>query len=171
VLARGTQEVWSANYSESHADLVVLSTSDNTSTSFFQSGLPSQARLGGLHGIRAPVSCYKNHRKLRVALVGAAILAQIHLLFVVELHHHGAQLDLSGGQGQVTAQLTQCQASPKPDAICDACRLCRQGAVQLASSARVPFRGSVASELPATQARKFARLLPSRLSSRAPPLS
>ena len=117
------------------------------------------------------MSRYKNHRKLRVALVGAAILAQIHLFFVVELHHHGAQFDLSGGQGQVKAQLTQCQASPKPDAICDACRLCRQGAVQLASSARLPFRDSVASELPAIEACKFARLSPSRVSSRAPPLS
>ena len=117
------------------------------------------------------MSRYKHHRKLRAVLVGAALLAQIHLFFVVELHHHGAQFDISGGQGQVKAQLTQCQASPKSEAICDACLVSRQGAAQLASSTCLPSRDSVALGLPSTEFSEIARLLPSSAPSRAPPLS
>jgi len=112
------------------------------------------------------------NRGLRVVLIGAAIVAQLHLFFVVELHHHGSgELALSGGQGRVSGRQAQWQACPEPNAICGACRVCRQGAVQLARSTRLPSTDSVALPFLVTEAVKFARLLPSRLSSRAPPLS
>ena len=112
-----------------------------------------------------------HYRKLRAALVAAAIVAQAHLFFVVELHHHEAQLIFSGGQGKATAQLAQHQAPAKSDVICAACVLCRQGAVRPASSTLLPSRDAVAQNLSFRQTFKFARSLPSRLTSRAPPLS
>ena len=99
------------------------------------------------------------------------MLAQLHLFFVVELHHHEAPLLFSGGQSKATAELAQCQASAKPDVICAACMLCRQGAVRPASSTLLPSRDLVAQKLSLREASKFARLLPSQLTSRAPPLS
>ena len=110
-------------------------------------------------------------RKLRAVLVAAAIVAQVHLFFVVELHHHEAQLVLPGGKSKATAQLAQCQASAKSDVICAACVLCRQGAVRPASSTLLPSRDLAAQKLSLREAFKFARLLPSRVTSRAPPLS
>ena len=112
-----------------------------------------------------------HYRKLRTALVAAAILAQVHLFFVVELHHHDAQLLFSGGQSKATAQLAQCHAAAKSHVICAACMMCRQGAVRPASSKPLPSRFPVAQKLSLREAIKFARLLPSRLTSRAPPLS
>lgn len=119
----------------------------------------SQRRLSG------------HYRKLRAALVAVALIAQVHLFVVVELHHHDIQFVPSPGQGQATAQLTQYQSPPKSDVICAACMLCRQGAVRPASSAVLPSRDLVAQKLCLTEAFKFARFLPSRLSSRDPPLS
>jgi len=112
-----------------------------------------------------------HYRKLRAALVAAAILAQVHLFLVVELHHHEAQLVFSGGQSKAEAQMAECQASAKPDVNCAACMMCRQGAVRPASSTLLPSRDPVARKLSLREAFKFARLLPSRLTSRAPPLS
>ena len=133
--------------------------------------LRSFAPASGARGASSHNMVVVQSRKLRAVLIGAAILAQLHLFFAEQLHHHGDQLALSGGQGQVTAQQTQLQSSPKPDPICEACRICLRGAVQLASPIRLPSIDSVALEFPVAEASKFARLLPSRLSSRAPPLS
>jgi hypothetical protein len=90
---------------------------------------------------------------------------------VVELHHHEAPLVFSGGQSKATAELAQCQASAKSDVICAACMLCRQGAIRPASSTLLPSRDLVAQKLSLREAFNFACLLPSRLTSRAPPLS
>jgi hypothetical protein len=89
----------------------------------------------------------------------------------VELHHHEAPLIFSGSQSKATAQLAQFQASAKPDVICAACMLSRQGAIRPASSTSLPSRDWVAQELSLREASKFARLLPSPLTSRAPPLA
>ena len=112
-----------------------------------------------------------HHRKLRAALAAAAILAQVHLFFVVELHHHDAPLVFSGGQSKATVQLAQFKASAKSDVICAACMLCRQGAIRPASSTLLPSRDLVAQNLSLRETFKYARLLPSRVTSRAPPLS
>ena len=112
-----------------------------------------------------------HYPKLRAALVAAAMVAQVHLFFVVELHHHEAQLVFSGGQSKGTAQLAQYQASAKSDVLCAACMMCRQGAIQPASSTPLPSRDLVAQKLSLREACKFARLLPSLVTSRAPPLS
>jgi len=99
-------------------------------------------------------------------------MAQLHLFFVVELHHHEGQLVFPGGQGRATKHLAQYQAAPRCDVICAACLMCRQGSVRPAISALPPCRDSIAQKLSLRrEAFKLARLLPSRLSSRAPPIS
>ena len=110
-------------------------------------------------------------RKLRAALVAAALVAQVHLFFVVELHHHEAQLVFSGVQSKATIRLAQGQASAKPDVICAACMLCRQGAIRPASSTLLPSRDLVVQKLSLTETFRFARLRLSQVTSRAPPLS
>ena len=110
-------------------------------------------------------------RGLRAALIGAAIVAQLHLFLVVELHHHGVQVPLSGGQGEVSAQLRQWHSSPEPDPICSACRVSRLGAVQLNSATPLPSPSYSSRKLLLSEAPQFAWRFPSRLSSRAPPLS
>jgi hypothetical protein len=95
----------------------------------------------------------------------------LHLFFVVELHHHEGQFAVSEGRGQATAHLAQYQAAPKSDVICAACMMCRQGAIRPATSTLPPRRDSIAQKLSLTEAFEFGCLLPSRLSSRAPPLS
>jgi len=113
-----------------------------------------------------------HQRKLGALLAGAAIVAQLHLFFVVELHHHEGQLAFPAGQGQAARHLVQYQAAPKCDVICAACMMCRQGSVRPATSKLPLYRDSLAQKLsPRREAFKFARLLPSRLTSRAPPLS
>jgi len=122
--------------------------------------------------IRAALRGLSHHRrKLQAVLAEAALVAQLHLFFVVELHHHEGQLVFPEGQGQATTHLAQYQAAPKSDAFCAACTMCRQGAVRPATSILPPSRDSLEQKLPLTEAFKFSRLLPSRLSSRAPPLS
>ena len=109
--------------------------------------------------------------KLRAALVAAAILAQVQFFFVVELHHHEAQLVFSGGQCKAAVQLAQCKAPAKSDVICAACMLSRQGAIRPAGSTLLPSRDLVAQNLTLRETFKYARLLPSPVTPRAPPLS
>jgi hypothetical protein len=114
---------------------------------------------------------YRHKRNLRSCLIGAAILAQLHLFFVVDLHHHGRLQPFDGGKSQASADLTQWHSSPAPNPICTVCRVSQQGAVQLASATPLPSRDSLTQRVPAQQTLNFIRRLPSRLSSRAPPLS
>jgi hypothetical protein len=111
------------------------------------------------------------NRGLRAAVVLVSILAQLHLLFVVELHHHGDQFSLLGGRAQVSVQLSQWHSSSKPDPICDACQVARQGVVQPSSGTPLLGPDDSARKLELSEVLQFAWRSPSRLSSRAPPLS
>ena len=111
------------------------------------------------------------NRGLRALVVLVAILAQLHLFFVVELHHHGNQFSLGGGQGYVSAQLRQWHSSPKPDPICGVCQVARHGATQPGSRTLLLGPDDSARKLEISETLQFAWRSSSRLSSRAPPLS
>jgi hypothetical protein len=111
------------------------------------------------------------NRGLRAAVVLVAILAQLHLFFVVELHHHGDQFSLSGGCAQVSVQLRQWHSSPKPDPICGVCQVARHGVVQPIGGTPLLAPDDSTRKLELSESLQFAWRSPSRLSSRAPPLS
>ena len=116
-----------------------------------------------------PYSRLGKSRKVRAALVGVAILSQLHLFFVVDLHDHRSQSPLP--QSPVSAEWSQGHVSSAPDPICAACRVSQQGALQAADAVWLPSRDAVTQKLSAAEHPKFARRVPSPLSSRAPPLS
>lgn len=111
------------------------------------------------------------NRGLRAAVVLVAILAQLHLLFVVELHHHGDQFSRSGERAQVSVQLRQGHSSSKSDPICDACQVARHGTVQPNGATPLLAPDESTRKLELSEALQFAWRSPSRLSSRAPPHS
>ena len=111
------------------------------------------------------------NRGLRAAVVLVAILAQLHLFLVVELHHHGNQFSLSGDRAQVSVQLGQRHLSPKPDPLCGACQVARHGAVRPIAGTPLVGPDDSARKLEPSESLQFARRLPSRLSSRAPPFA
>ena len=154
--------------------LVVNYNSEIRSEPFSHSRPPSRVRLLNFQELRAGLSPHRlsgNRRRFRAALAVAAFLAQVHLFFVVELHHHEGRLVLSERQGQVAAHLAKYQAAQKCDVICAACMMCRQGAVRPATSTLPPCRDSTAQKVSLIKTFKFSSSQPSRLSSRAPPLS
>jgi hypothetical protein len=117
----------------------------------------------------SPSSRFGENRKLRAALVGAAIVVQLHLLFVVNLHDHGSRCPFP--RTFASAELTQWHASPAPDLICAACRVSQQGALQLANATPLLCRDVLAGKLLVYGRLQVLSRFFAPLASRAPPLS
>jgi len=73
---------------------------------------------------------HKGFKLLRNLTVWAAVLVQIHLFFVGELHRHLAAEPLPGIQGTAYEVIGQAQAAPENSPLCAACQISRQGSVQ-----------------------------------------
>jgi len=71
----------------------------------------------------------KGLKLLRQLMVWAAVLVQVHLFFVVELHHHILADPLSGIQGPVREGAGSAKATPDNNPLCAACQIARQGSV------------------------------------------
>ncbi len=66
------------------------------------------------------------YRRRRAGAVWAAVLIQLHLLFVVEFHHHNTDpVRTQTLQAQVEQQATQQGANQ----LCPACQIARQGSL------------------------------------------
>jgi hypothetical protein len=107
-------------------------------------------------------------------MIWAAVVVQLHLLVVQDLHHHGAEgppahsrqaCALTAGDGP-QIQVAQSQGSP----LCAACQVTRNGSVQVQPSNLTPFQSvqlGAVSLPPALDFRPAPQLL---LSGRDPPL-
>ena len=79
-----------------------------------------------------------------------AVLVQLHIFLVLELHHHVLGARLLRESARVGASWTRPQPAPTPAPLCPACQVVRQGAVQnvVARLALLPLQ-AVAFALPA----------------------
>jgi len=71
----------------------------------------------------------KGIKLLRELMVWAAVLVQVHLFFVGELHRHSVADLVSGIQGQARAGVGSAKATPESKPLCAACQIARQGSV------------------------------------------
>jgi predicted alternative tryptophan synthase beta-subunit len=71
----------------------------------------------------------KGLKPLREVLVWAAVLVQVHLFFVGELHRHSVADLLSGIQAQAREGVGSAKATPDNNPLCAACQIARQGSI------------------------------------------
>jgi len=103
----------------------------------------------------------------RVLTAVATGILQLHLFFVMELHHHsGEPSSLSNHTVQ-----TGFQASPGADQPCPACQMARQGSISSAGHVLSPVRLNEVGNLPLEFPGKISNHSKERPYGRAPPLS
>lgn len=84
---------------------------------------------------RSPSRRHKSH----LATAWLAALLQVHLFFILQLHHHRENYDAFAGADQTSAELRFQTLQPGSNPICMACQIARQAAVQPASAKPVRF--------------------------------
>ena len=110
----------------------------------------------------------------RRAAICAAVLIQLHLFLVAELHHHSSSLIQWNGSKPVAAQpagpiWSTPQTPAAPDPNCAACRISIRGAVSMATAAPVP-RALEATRIPSPATHLwFSTVAALLFSIRAPP--
>jgi hypothetical protein len=80
----------------------------------------------------------RQHRTCRAVTAGAAILVQLHLFFILQLHGHGSLTLLETYSISRRARHAQVEALEKPEPFCPACQIARHGSVYPAPSAVGP---------------------------------
>jgi len=86
-------------------------------------------------------SRFCRHARPQLIAVLLAVLAQLHLLFVVEIHHHEPDSNPGTIPGQVSVIQPYLQTSQPPlGHFCAACQVARQGSVRPASDGPAAFR-------------------------------
>ena len=113
----------------------------------------------------------KGLKPLRELLVWAAVLVQVHLFFVVELHRHILADPLSGFQGPVREAVGRAQATPDNNPLCAACQIARQGSVHPAPQSRGALYLSEERNNPSPPALYFSSIFQVPPSGRDPPRS
>ena len=84
---------------------------------------------------------FRRHSRPQLIAVLLAVLAQLHLLFVVEIHHHEPDPNPGTIPGQVSVIQPYLQTSQPPlGHFCAACQVARQGSVRPASDGPAAFR-------------------------------
>jgi hypothetical protein len=98
-------------------------------------------------------SMFRRDRSIRLLTAWLAVVVQLHIFLVLELHHHVVGVRLLRESARVGASWTRTQQAPAPAPLCPACQVARQGAVQPAVEglALLPLR-PVAAALPARPA-------------------
>ena len=113
----------------------------------------------------------KRLKLLRGLMAWAAVVVQVHLFFVVELHRHTVADPLSGIQGQRAEAVGSAQASPDSSPLCSACQIARQGSVHPAPQSLGLLHLFVQRSNPSTPALYFPSIVQVPLSGRDPPRS
>jgi hypothetical protein len=67
---------------------------------------------------------------VRLLTASLAVVVQLHIFLVLELHHHVLASRVLRGAAAQSAALTKSQAPPAPTPLCPACQVARQGSVQ-----------------------------------------
>ena len=105
-------------------------------------------------------------RLARVLIAVATGVLQLHLFFVMELHHHESELaPYSNSDGQIGFHAIQDAGPP-----CPACQMARQGSIYPTTFVARPIRLNEVRVLSAVAPSKFSTLPKQRPSGRAPPL-
>jgi hypothetical protein len=107
-------------------------------------------------------------------MIWAAVVVQLHLLVVQDLHHHGAEGPPAGSRracaltagGGPQIQVAQSQGSP----LCAACQITRNGSVQVQPSNLTPFQSVQFGAVALTSALDFHPVPQLILTGRDPPL-
>jgi hypothetical protein len=113
----------------------------------------------------------KGLKLLRESMVWAAVLVQVHLFFVGELHHHILADPLSGIQGQAREGVGSAKVTPDDSPLCAACQIARQGSVHPAPQSLGVLRLSEERSNPSSPALYFSSVFQVPPSGRDPPLS
>ena len=95
-------------------------------------------------------SVFRGRRPARLVITWLAVLVQLHIFLVLELHHHVLGPSVLQDVAATSTALTRPQSAPAPAPLCPACQVARQGAVQPAVErlALLPLQ-AVATALPA----------------------
>jgi hypothetical protein len=107
-------------------------------------------------------------------IIWVAVVVQLHLLVVQDLHHHGVevvatdsrQASASTASGRPLIQVAQSQGSP----LCAACQITRNGSVQVQPSNLTPFQPIKLGAVTPPAAFAFHPLFQLPLTGRGPPL-
>jgi hypothetical protein len=113
----------------------------------------------------------KRLKLLRELMVWAAVLVQVHLFLVGELHRHIGADPLSGIQGQARQSVGPAQATADNNPLCAACQIARQGSVHPAPQSPSILHLFEERSNPATPALYFPSIFQVPPSGRDPPRS
>lgn len=129
--------------------------------------------LGSDFGARLKAR-FSRRRLYSRLMIWAAVVIQLHLLVVQDLHHHGAEgppADFRQGlvvalDGRPRIQVAQSQGSP----LCAACQITRHGWVPLEPSKLTPFQAVEVGDVAPLPLSAFPPVFRCSLTGRAPPL-
>jgi hypothetical protein len=110
-----------------------------------------------------------HYRRRRIAAVAIAIFAQLHLFFVLELHHHGADFVPFAQPNAASSIQKHHQSGPVDDPACPACHICRQGSVQAQVASPVPSLSLEVQRVVLAPAVRFCSRFPVLVCGRSPP--
>ena len=113
----------------------------------------------------------KGLKLLRELMVWAAVLVQVHLFFVGELHRHIVADPLSGIEGRARESIGPAQATPDNNPLCAACQIARQGSVHPAPQNPGVLHLSEELNNPSSPAFYFSSIFQVSPSGRGPPRS
>ena len=113
----------------------------------------------------------KGFKLLRKLMVWAAVLVQVHLFFVGELHRHLVADPVSGIQGPAREGVGPAQATPDNNPLCAACQIVRQGSVHPAPQSLGVLHLFKERSKPSTPAFYFPSIFQVPPSGRDPPRS
>jgi len=113
---------------------------------------------------------FRKHGLARFAVAWAAVLLQLHLVFIIEFHHHAADF-LTGSQSQRPAVEQASQVGRTTPLDCPACQIARHGAAQPATASSLVV--SIPQQVKAPPSVELTIIFPSLFvpAGRAPPLS
>ena len=75
-------------------------------------------------------SVFRSRHGARLLTAWFAILVQLHIFLVLELHNHVISSSFLRDTAAAGLSLTKSQSIPAPGPLCPACQVARQGAVQ-----------------------------------------
>jgi len=116
-------------------------------------------------------SVFRGRHGVRLLTAWVAVLVQLHIFLVLELHSHVLSFRILRDTAVAGASLTRSQTAPAHRPLCPACQVARQGSVQPAVQklAMLPLQ-LVGSTLPSRSSRLLVLFL-LHPSGRSPPQS
>jgi hypothetical protein len=73
---------------------------------------------------------FRRHRTVHLLTAWFAVLVQLHIFLVLELHHHLLGSRFLRDAATASTSLAKSRSAPAPRPICPACQVARQGSIQ-----------------------------------------